>query len=115
MNDGGPSAGVVSLSRLLDLDDVGAGIGQSRGIRPGEDPRQIDDADPCDDSSPPRVSCLVALQAVESPSRTMTSAVLDVYFSCRYTKPSEVEAMEIEGADVDVQRTTARAQPTTWG
>jgi len=41
-----PSARVVALLRLLDLDDVGAGIGQGlRAVRPGQDPGEVDDLD----------------------------------------------------------------------
>jgi hypothetical protein len=43
---GAPSAGVVTLARLLDLDDVGPRIRERlRAIRTGEDPRQVDDVD----------------------------------------------------------------------
>jgi hypothetical protein len=42
-----PAAGVVALARLLDLDDVGAGIGERlRAMRTGQDPGEVDDLDP---------------------------------------------------------------------
>ena len=41
-----PAAGVVALGRLLDLDDVGAGVGQGlRAVGAGQDAREVDDAD----------------------------------------------------------------------
>src|SRR2546422_7270772 len=42
-----PRAQVVAPTRALDLDDVGAEVGhERRAVRPGDDPREVEDVDP---------------------------------------------------------------------